>query len=49
MFVDIELTDEEFDRIQKGGFITMSFPNSIQITVTKDTLGKAKNENRNRD
>ena len=36
MFIDIALTDEEVDRLRKGGFMRMDFPNGIRVAVTID-------------
>lgn len=36
MFLEIELTDDEVLKLEKGGFLTMSFPGKLRVTVTID-------------
>ena len=38
MYLSIELTERELDRLEEGGFLVLSFPNGLHITVTKDIL-----------
>lgn len=38
MYLDIELSKEELRRLEKGGFMTLSFPDGVRIAITKDIL-----------
>lgn len=44
MYLSIELTELELDRLEEGGFLALSFPNGLRITVTKDILDEEEKE-----
>ena len=44
MYLDIKLTEFELDRLEEGGFLALSFPNGLRITVTKDVLEEEEEE-----
>ena len=44
MYLSIELTERELDRLEEGGFLALSFPNGLRITVTKDILDEEEEE-----
>lgn len=44
MYLSIELTESELDRLEEGGFLALSFPNGLHITVTKDILEEEEEE-----
>lgn len=44
MYLDIELSKEELRRLERGGFLALSFPNGIRITVVKENLKEKEKE-----
>ena len=44
MYLDIKLSEEELQRLERGGFLTLSLPNGIRITVVKENLKEREKE-----
>lgn len=44
MYLSIELTESELDRLEERGFLALAFPNGLHITVTKDILEEKEDE-----